>query len=136
MTKRKPSRVTEESGRFAYEGLDRVLHEKARLGILTSLASHPDGVLFTDLKHLCALSDGNLSRHIKTLQDARLVQVWKGYQNNRPQTLVRLSPTGRERFFEYLDELQRVVLDAQAVRESQPKPKMIRDGDAGEPNPA
>jgi hypothetical protein len=48
-------------GRYAYEGLDRVLHEKARLGMLTSLMAHPDGLLFSDLKELCALTDGNLT---------------------------------------------------------------------------
>ena len=49
---------TSTNGRFAYEGLQRIFHEKARLGILTSLASHVDGVLFTDLKELCRLTDG------------------------------------------------------------------------------
>ena len=51
-------------GRYAYDGLDRVLHEKARLGIVTSLAARADGLLFTDLKNLCHLTDGNLSRHL------------------------------------------------------------------------
>ena len=54
--------VAREPGRFAYGGLERVIHEKARLSILASLASHADGLLFNDLKALCALTDGNLSR--------------------------------------------------------------------------
>ena len=101
-----------ETGRFAYEGLERVMHEKARLGILTSLATNPDGLIFTDLKELCSLTDGNLSRHLQVLQDAGLLSVWKGYRDNRPQTLCRLTRVGRRRFLEYVAELERVVEDA------------------------
>ena len=97
------------SGRFAYDGLDRVLHEKARLGILTSLVAHPDGLKFGELRSLCALTDGNLSRHLDVLHEAGLVEVWKGTAGRRPQTLVRLTPDGRRRFTAYLEELERVV---------------------------
>jgi DNA-binding transcriptional ArsR family regulator len=100
------------SGRFAYEGLERVMHEKARLGILTSLMAHADGLLFGDLKELCTLTDGNLSRHLKVLQEARLVEVWKGHNRNRPQTLCRITADGRERFLEYLNTLEQVIADA------------------------
>ena len=55
---------------FSYEGLDRVMHEKARLGLLTSLMAHPKGLAFADLKQLCGLTDGNLSRHLQVLQEA------------------------------------------------------------------
>ena len=58
---------------FAYDGLDRVIHEKARLGILTSLAGRPDGLAFNDLLRLCGLTQGNLSRHLTVLQEAELV---------------------------------------------------------------
>ena len=103
-------------GRYAYEGLERVMHEKARLGILTTLLANPEGVLFTDLKRLCSLTDGNLSRHLKALAEERLVEVYKRFHERRPQTLVRLGEEGRERFLEYLDELQRVVRDAAKAR--------------------
>ena len=102
----------EPPGRYAYEGLDRVLHEKARLGIMTSLVTRPEGVLFTELKRLCALTDGNLSRHIDVLQDAGLVEAWRGSEGGRPQTLYRLSADGRARFVAYLEELEQVVRDA------------------------
>jgi len=107
-------------GRFAYQGLERVLHEKARLGILTSLVTRPEGLLFGELKRLCNLTDGNLSRHLDVLHEAGLVEMWKGYENKRPQTLCRVRRAGRERFVKYLGELERVVRDAQlsAVRES------------------
>ncbi len=70
-----PSRTP---GRFAYDGLDRIMHEKARLGIMTSLISRPEGLLFGELKQLCTLTDGNLSRHIEVLHEAGLVEVRKG----------------------------------------------------------
>lgn len=114
MAKSKPN----GNGRFAYEGLDRLMHEKARLGIMTSLAGTPAGLRFGELKALCTLTDGNLSRHIQTLEEAGLVEVWKGYEKRRPQTLCRLSPKGRERFLAYLAELERVVRDAGAVKKS------------------
>lgn len=101
-----------EPGRFAYEGLDRVIHEKARLGILTSLLTYPEGILFTELKQLCSLTDGNLSRHLQVLVEEDLVEMWKGYRNRKPQTLCRLTPNGRERFLAYLSELEQVLRDA------------------------
>src|SRR6202048_2809872 len=99
-------------GRFAYDGLDRVIHEKARLSIVTSLATHPQGLLFGDLKELCALTDGNLSRHLQLLHEAGLVQIWKGFKDNRPQTLCQLADEGRRRFVEYVNVLENVVTDA------------------------
>jgi DNA-binding MarR family transcriptional regulator len=99
-------------GRYAYDGLDRVLHEKARLGILTSLAAKADGLLFTDLKALCNLTDGNLSRHLTVLQEAGVVEIHKGYKGRRPQTLCRLTDSGRKRYLEYITVLEEVLADA------------------------
>jgi DNA-binding transcriptional ArsR family regulator len=104
--------LQENPGRFAYEGLERVMHEKARLGILTSLMTHPQGLLFGDLKELCSLTDGNLNRHLKVLQEAGLVEVWKGSKQNRPQTLCRMTSEGRKRFLEYIETLEKVIADA------------------------
>jgi DNA-binding MarR family transcriptional regulator len=101
-----------DSGCFAYQGLDRALHEQARLGIMLSLLSKREGRLFSDLKRLCDLTDGNLSRHLEVLQQAGFVHVWKGFENRRPQTLCRLSADGNRRFQAYLAELQHVVRDA------------------------
>ena len=111
MSKHNPRKET-EPGRFAYEGLDRLIHEKARLSILSCLAAHPQGLLFNDLKDLCALTDGNLSRHLQMLEEARLVEIWKGVKNKRPQTLCRLTTEGNRRFVEYIAVLERVVTDA------------------------
>ena len=77
----------DEPGRYAYDGLDRVLHEKARLGIMTSLVTRPEGLLFNELKLLCDLTDGNLSRHLDVLQEAGLIEAWRGTEGGRPQAL-------------------------------------------------
>ena len=123
---KKKTEAEDESGRFAYEGLERVLHEKARLGIMTSLVTRPEGVLFTELKRLCSLTDGNLSRHLDVLREAGLVEVWKGFDNRRPQTLCRLSSEGRQRFVAYLEELEQVIRDAmpKAARRSVALPSL------------
>ena len=107
--------MAKPSARYAYEGLSRVLHEKARLSIMTSLMSRPEGLVFNDLKSLCALTDGNLNRHILVLHEAGLVEVWKGSDKGRAQTLYRLTRTGRQRFVEYLGELEKVIQDALAA---------------------
>jgi DNA-binding transcriptional ArsR family regulator len=107
-------------GRFAYEGLDRVLHEKARLGILVSLSTRPHGAAFCELKELCALTDGNLSRHLEVLADAGLVDIHKGHEGRRPQTRIALTAEGRQRFLAYVAELERVVRDAHLAAEPRP----------------
>lgn len=125
MPRRSESSSIRQEARFAYAGLDRLIHERARLSILTSLAAHPDGLVFNDLKSLCSLTDGNLSRQLQTLGDAGLVEIWKGQRNRRPQTLVRLTPQGRKRFAEYLNVLESVLNDAAAIEpadESNPHP--------------
>ncbi len=104
-----------KSGRFAYDGLDRVIHEKARLGMLTSLISHPKGLVFGDLKQLCALTDGNLSRHLQVLQEAGLVEITKAFEQNRPQTTCKITAKGRRAYLTYLSELEKVVRDAAAA---------------------
>ena len=101
---------------FAYDGLDRVIHERARLSVLTSLLCHPKGLAFGDLKRLCALTDGNLSRHLRVLEAAGLVQISKGHEQNRPQTLSRITVEGRRRYLEYLEVLEQVLMDAAAAR--------------------
>ena len=100
------------TGRYAYEGLDRLIHERARLAILSSLAANEQGLRFNDLKDLCALTDGNLSRQLQMLREAALVDIEKGTNGNRPQTVCRLTHGGRKRFLDYVAELEKVVLNA------------------------
>jgi DNA-binding MarR family transcriptional regulator len=113
-------------GRFAYEGLDRVIHERARLSVLTSLVAHPRGLRFGDLKELCRLTDGNLSRHLQVLQEARLVEISKGFEANRPQTLCRITAQGRRRYLEYLAVLEQVVRDAASAAKAEPGARALR----------
>ncbi len=115
----KGDRAVVRAGRFSYEGLDRVMHEKARLGILASLAarSGSGGLLFNDLKQVCSLTDGNLSRHLAVLIEAGLIELSKdsqsGQRSRRQQTVYRLTAAGRRRFAEYINVLEGVVADAQ-----------------------
>jgi DNA-binding MarR family transcriptional regulator len=102
----------DSAARFAYQGLDRVLHERARLSILTSLATSPKGLTFNDLKELCGLTDGNLSRHLRVLEKGKVVEIVKGHERNRPQTVCRITAAGRKRFVEYISTLEQVVQDA------------------------
>ena len=108
-----------DAGQFAYEGLDRVIHERARLSVLTSLISNPKGLTFGDLKKLCDLTDGNLSRHLQVLQSSRFVEVAKSFENNRPQTIVRVTDQGRAAYLDYLGVLEKVVRDAAAAMKGQ-----------------
>ncbi len=108
---------TQNDAPFSYDGLDRVIHEKARLSVMTSLISHPKGLAFNELKILCGLTDGNLSRHVQVLAEAGLVDVHKGYEGNRPHTSCALTPAGRERFLEYLNVLEQVVRNASSAAE-------------------
>lgn len=101
----------EPPGRFAYPGLDRVLHERARLGILMALAARRDGRLFSELKTLCSVTDGNLSRHLDVLVESRLIEIRKRFEGRRPQTTCVLTDAGRRRWRGYLRELRRVVRD-------------------------
>ncbi len=123
-----PANDIKSDARFAYEGLERVIHEKARLGILASLSAHEGGLAFSELKQLCALTDGNLNRHLLVLQDAGLVDVHKRTDSARPQTVCHVTPLGRERFSEYISVLERVVQDAVDARTATTAAKRTSEG--------
>ena len=119
-TKGAGKRENSGEGRFAYEGLDRVIHERARLSVLTSLITHPKGLTFADLKQLCTLTDGNLSRHLRVLERGKIVEIEKGVEHNRPLTVCRITAAGRKRYLEYLSTLEQVVRDAANGSKEQP----------------
>lgn len=102
--------------RFAYGGLDRVIHERARLSVLTSLITHGEGLMFNELKELCALTDGNLNRHLQVLEEAKLVSVSKSFGGARQVTRCRVTALGRRRYIEYLGVLEQVILDGTSTR--------------------
>ena len=120
------SKSASNDGRFAYEGLDRVIHERARLSILTSLVTNPKGLTFGDLKQLCALTDGNLSRHLSVLEKGKMVEIVKGHEHNRPLTVCRITASGRKRYLEYLSILEQVVRDAAKVTQDKPATGLVR----------
>jgi DNA-binding transcriptional ArsR family regulator len=107
------TKQSSSEGRFAYEGLDRVIHERARLSVLTSLITNPKGLAFGDLKQLCSLTDGNLNRHLRVLEESRMVEIVKKQDRNRSLTLCRITAHGRARYIEYLSTLEQVVRDAE-----------------------
>jgi len=111
---------------FAYEGLDRVIHERARLSVLTSLLTHPDGLSFVELKQLCALTDGNLARHLQVLEEDKMVHISKEEDRGRAQTTVRITASGRKRYMEYLTILEQVVRDAASVVQADEEDKFSR----------
>ena len=116
-----PSPTPDAAGRPATDGLNPLLHEPNRLGILTSLLSHHNGLSFTELKELLSLTDGNLSRHLSTLQENGLVEIRKTMNGRRPLTTVRLTPAGRRRFLDYLELLEGIVANALSVAEIPPE---------------
>ncbi len=114
---------TRNADNFRVQRLSRVIHEKARLGILTTLAANPSGLLFTDLKQLVELTDGNLSRHLKVLVEAKMIQTKKTNRGRNSKSTYRLTKQGIDDFSAYLDNLESVLQRASAaakkVRQSQ-----------------
>jgi DNA-binding MarR family transcriptional regulator len=88
--------------------LDRVIHEKGRLAIMSMLAATPE-LAFTEMRDTLGMTDGNLTTHIRTLQEAGYVTVSKSYQNNRPLTTCSLTAGGRKAFTAYVDLLEQIV---------------------------
>jgi DNA-binding MarR family transcriptional regulator len=91
--------------------LDRVIHEKGRLPIVSLLAASPE-LSFTELRDTLEMTDGNLSLHIKTLQEAGFVSVTKSFWRRRPRTTCALTPAGRKAFAGYIDLLEEIVRQA------------------------
>jgi DNA-binding MarR family transcriptional regulator len=95
--------------------LDRVIHEKGRLPIMSLLAA-TTGMSFTELRDALQMTDGNLSMHIKTLQEAGFVSVTKSFHKQRPLTTCALTPAGRRAFGHYIDLLEQIVRQAKAAQ--------------------
>ena len=89
--------------------LDRLIHEKGRLAILSLLAASPE-LSFTELRDTLDMTDGNLTTHIRTLQEAGYLAVTKSYRENRPLTTCSFTPAGRKAFSDYINVLEQIVL--------------------------
>jgi len=95
-----------------FNALERIFHEPNRLAIMSALSGAANGLSFRELKENCDLTDGNLSRHLKALEEADAVQIEKAFVGAKPRTTVVLTDNGRERFIEYLQALEEVLLKA------------------------
>jgi DNA-binding MarR family transcriptional regulator len=91
--------------------LDRVIHEKGRLAIMSMLAASPE-LSFTELRNVLTMTDGNVTTHIRALQQEGYVAVAKSYQNRRPLTTCSLTPAGRKAFAEYVNLLEQIVQES------------------------
>jgi DNA-binding MarR family transcriptional regulator len=97
--------------------LDRVIHEKGRLGIMSLLAASPE-LSFTELRDTLNMTDGNLTTHIRTLQEAGYISVAKSYENNRPLTTCALTSAGRKAFTTYINLLEKIVQQSRTKPDS------------------
>ncbi len=90
------------------DDIDAVIHERVRLAIVSALAVSAE-LSFNDLKSMLGLTDGNLSAHSRTLDDAGYIVIDKTFQGRRPYTAMRLTPKGRRAFARYLETLRQIV---------------------------
>ncbi len=102
------------------ELIERIFHEPSRMAIMSALCAADDGLTFTELKDSCALTDGNLSRHLKALEEFGAVRTEKAFVALKPRTTVRLTQVGLARFREYLDALEDVL---EKARQALPTPR-------------
>lgn len=88
--------------------LDRVIHEKGRLAIMSLLAATPQ-MAFTEMRETLGMTDGNLTTHLRTLHEAGYVAVTKAFQGGRPLSTYALTPEGRRAFTAYIELLAQIV---------------------------
>jgi predicted ArsR family transcriptional regulator len=88
--------------------LDRVIHEKGRLAIMSLLAASAD-LSFTEMRDTLSMTDGNLTAHMRTLQEAGYIAVTKEFQGGRPLTSFSLTAPGRKAFTNYINLLEQIV---------------------------
>ena len=91
--------------------LDRVIHEKGRLAIMSMLAASAE-LSFTELRDALEMTDGNLTTHVRTLQETGYVSVAKSYQRNSRLTTLSMTAAGRRAFAEYVSLLERIIRQA------------------------
>lgn len=92
----------------AHHGLDRLIHERARLAIVSALAVSP-ALSFNDLKRALRITDGNLSVHARRLEEAGYVECRKSFEGRMPRTEYRLTTAGRRALQRYLDHMEALI---------------------------
>ncbi len=90
------------------DAIDEIIHERVRLAIVSALAVSPE-LSFNELKAMLSLTDGNLSAHARTLEEAGYLVIEKSFQGRRPHTAMRLSPKGRRAFERYVETLRQII---------------------------
>lgn len=100
------------TGQNPYDALEKIFHEPNRLAIMSHLCAADGGLSFADLRDACNLTDGNLNRHLKVLEEAGAVRIIKKFVDSKPRTTIALSKTGLDRFSEYLAALSEVLQHA------------------------
>jgi len=106
--------------------LERVFHEPNRMAILSLLCASREGLAFPELRDRCGLTDGNLNRHIKVLEEEKVVRCAKMFVNGKPRTTVFLTASGAKRFQAYLDALTAVLKQAKAAMAAEKKLVSLR----------
>jgi DNA-binding transcriptional ArsR family regulator len=101
-----------------FDALEKIFHEPNRLAIMSALCAADGGVAFTDLKAVCRLTDGNLSRHLRALEETGVIRLEKTFVQLRPRTTIHLTKTGLKRFNEYLAALEKVLGEARSKVEA------------------
>jgi DNA-binding MarR family transcriptional regulator len=96
----------------AFDRLDRVIHERGRLLIMSLLAAS-ESLSFKELKEYLKMTDGNLSVHMRTLEESGYVSVRKSFVNRKPRTDYSLTPEGRQAFQEHIQALEEIIKQAQ-----------------------
>lgn len=104
-----------------YEALEKIFHEPNRLAIMSAVCAADKGLSFNELKEECGLTDGNLNRHLKVLQEAGAVTITKKFVDLKPRTTVSLSKAGLQRFHEYLSALAEVLEKARSAMPAEEK---------------
>ena len=110
---KRPARINrpgtqQETVENALPNLDRIIHERMRLGIVSALAVN-DSLTFNELKKLLQTTDGNLSVHARRLEEAEYVDCTKSFEGRVPRTEYRLTPAGRKAFERYLDHMEALI---------------------------
>lgn len=112
-----------------YEALERIFHEPNRLAIMSAVCAADKGRTFNELKEACGLTDGNLNRHLKVLEEAGAIIIQKTFVKSKPRTTIKLSPAGLKRFNEYLSALNEVLENARrALPATKKKTAPLRQG--------
>jgi len=113
-----------------FDALEKIFHEPNRLAIMSALCATENGLTFNALREQCGLTDGNLNRHLKVLEEADAILITKAFVKNKPQTTVSISKKGLKRFEEYLTALQQVLTAAQQGLQEERIPVSVPAGKA------